>query len=79
MAATKDPEDGSEILPFAATALSKLSNIEGVNEMKLKDVVDEEEHLLLLVRNELILREGEKHLQKKSKENKSANTKTQYQ
>lgn len=42
MANTKDPEVGSEILPFSSTASSRLSDIDLINEMKLNDVVDEQ-------------------------------------
>lgn len=64
--ADKDLEVGSEILPFAATASAELSDIDGINEMNLKDVVDEKGNIMLIVRHYVILREGLKNAQKKS-------------
>lgn len=75
MAVAKEPEVGSEILTFSATASSTLFDIDRINEMKLKDVVDEQEHLMLLVRHDVILREGGNHVPKKYMKNSSANKK----
>lgn len=50
MEAAKSAEVGSQIFPFAATESSTLSDIYGINEMKLKDVLDEQEHLMLFLR-----------------------------
>lgn len=45
----KEQDVYSETLSFAATASSALSEIVAINEMKLKTVVNDDEHLLLIL------------------------------
>lgn len=63
MAAAKVPEVGTGKFPFPATASSGLSDIDVVNEMKLNNVVIDHEHLKLIVRHDVMLREGGRHVQ----------------
>lgn len=76
MAAAKDPKVCSDVLPVADTASSTVLDIEEINEMKLKDVVEDQERLILLLWYEFILREGAKHVLKKSTKNAATNRNT---
>lgn len=66
MAAIKVSEFDPGTSPFTDTSSSRMSIIDTVNEIKLTNIVEEDEHLKLIVQQDVIFREGGKNFRNNS-------------
>lgn len=75
-AAAKSTEVSCNLLPYASTISEAAVDIDRINRLKLKKLVDEQEHLQLIVRHDVSLRDKVKDSQETTDTFAAANKKT---
>lgn len=76
MPVSKIPEVDTGMLPFKTADSSGMCKIDVLNEMKFTNVLNEYEHLKLIVRHDVTFGEGEKNVCKNETENAAEESKT---
>ena len=75
-AAAKSIEMTSNVIPYATTIAEAAADVDEVNRLKFKKVVEEQEHLQLMVSHDVMLRERAKDSQETTETEAAANPKT---